>query len=259
MPHQQSPLRLAYVAGVSPARWLRAWGERRPDVPLIATRVEQPHQTAGLATGDIDIAFVRLPVDRDGLHVIPLWDELAVAVLPKGHPEFPDDLESITLAELAEFPAAPVQDDPASTVELVAAGTGYAVMPHGLARLHHRRDVVAISISDAPATQIALIWRVERDDEVIQEFVGLVRGRGARSSRGDESGEQAGAKPSKAAAAKAAAAKARAEAAKAGGAKSGGKAGAKSGTKGKALPPGLRPSRKPSSAKRGRPTRGRGR
>ncbi|HEU5223357.1 MAG TPA: LysR substrate-binding domain-containing protein [Candidatus Lumbricidophila sp.] len=254
MPHEQSPLRLAYVAGVSPARWLRAWSERRPDVPLIATRVEQRHQTADLESGDADIAFVRLPVDRDGLHVIPLWEELAVAVLPKGHPGFPDDPESITLVELADLPVAPVQDDSAMTVELVAAGTGYAIMPHGLARLHHRRDVVAVSISDAPPTQIALAWRVERDDADVQEFVGLVRGRGARSSRGagDEPGGES-AKPSKAAVAKAAAAKARAEAAaKAGGAKSGAKSG-------KALPPGLRPPRKPSSAKRGRPSRGRGR
>ena len=32
-------LRLHYVAGVSPAKWLRAWNERRPDLPLEASRV----------------------------------------------------------------------------------------------------------------------------------------------------------------------------------------------------------------------------
>ena len=70
------------------------------------------------------------------------------------------------------------------TVELVAAGTGHAILPHGVARLHHRKDVVAIPVTDAAPTRIALVWRVERDDADIQEFVGVVRGRTARSSRG---------------------------------------------------------------------------
>ena len=34
-------LRLRYVAGVSPAKWLRAWAERRPDLPLEAVRAEK--------------------------------------------------------------------------------------------------------------------------------------------------------------------------------------------------------------------------
>ncbi|MGR0319290.1 LysR family transcriptional regulator substrate-binding protein [Agromyces sp. ZXT2-3] len=174
-------LRLRYVAGVSPAKWLRAWAERRPDLPLEATRVDEPEQLADVHAGEADLAFVRLPVEEEGLHVIPLWEEIAVAVLPKDHAFA--DAEGLVLADLADEPRAPEQADPAMTVELVAAGTGWAMLPHGVARLHHRRDVVAVPVTDAAATRIALVWRVERDDDDIQEFVGVVRGRTARSSR----------------------------------------------------------------------------
>lgn len=181
-------LRLHYVAGVSPAKWLRAWNERRPDLPLQASRVEQSEQLTALLAGDVDVAFVRLPVDVAGLHSIQLWEELAVAVLPKEHPLA--DAESLTLADLEGEPLAPEQPDAAMTVELVAAGTGIAMLPHGVARLHHRRDVVAVPVTDAAPTRIALVWRFERDDVDIQELVGVVRGRTARSSRG-EAGDEA--------------------------------------------------------------------
>jgi hypothetical protein len=41
-----------------------------------------------------------------------------------------------------------------------------------------------VPVTDAAPTRIALVWRVERDDADIQEFVGVVRGRTTRSSRG---------------------------------------------------------------------------
>jgi DNA-binding transcriptional LysR family regulator len=182
-------LRLRYVAGVTPAKWLRTWAERRADLPIEAARVEEPDQLVDLLAGDADLAFVRLPVDGEGLHSIPLWEERAVVVLPKDHAFA--DAELVTMADLADEPAAPEQSEAAMTIELVAAGAGHAIVPQGVARLHHRRDVVAIPVTDAAPTRIALVWRVERDDADVQEFVGIVRGRTARSSRGadDEVGE----------------------------------------------------------------------
>lgn len=185
-------LRLRYVAGVGPAKWLRVWAERRPDLPIGATRVEESQQLHELLAGDADVAFVRLPVEAEGLHQIPLWEELAVAVLPADHPLA--DAESLTLADLEGEPLAPVQPDSGMMVELVAAGTGHALLPQGVARLHHRRDVVAVPVTDAPTTRIALVWRVERDDADIQEFVAVVRGRTAGSSRGEVPGPEASAR-----------------------------------------------------------------
>ena len=198
---------MRYVAGVSPSRWLRVWEELRPDLPLEAIRVEEHDQLSALTAGEADLAFVRLPVDSTGLHTVQLWDELAVAVLPKEHPLA--DAESLTLRDLGGEPLAPPQPDPAMTIELVAAGTGHAILPHSIARLHRRKDVVAIPVTDAPPTRIALVWPLDRDDADIQEFVAVVRGRSAKSSRGDEAPTI---KPAKAA--KIAAAERRAAAAK---------------------------------------------
>src|SRR5918995_6362249 len=137
---------MRYVAGVSPSRWLKVWEELRPDLPLEAIRVGEHERLAALPGGEADLAFVRLPVDGTGLHTVQLWEELAVAVLPKEHPLA--DAESLTLADLAGEPPAPPQADPAMTIELVAAGTGHAVVPHSIARLHRRRDVVVIPVTD---------------------------------------------------------------------------------------------------------------
>ncbi|WP_353807425.1 LysR family substrate-binding domain-containing protein [Agromyces sp. SYSU T00194] len=184
---------MSYVEGVSPSKWLRAWADRRPDQPLEATRVPEAEQLAGLASGEVDLAFVRLPVPTDDLHAIPLWEEVAVVVAPKDHAIAAVD--EVTLADLEDEPRAPVQPSPAGTIELVAAGTGVAIVPHSIARLHHRRDVVAVPVTDAPTTRIALVWRIARDDDDIQEFVGVVRGRTSRSSRGAADEASAAAEP----------------------------------------------------------------
>ena len=249
-------LRLRYVAGVSPAKWLRAWNVRRPDLPLEAVRVEEAEQLADLRAGEADVAFVRLPVDDAGLHVIQLWEELAVAVLPKDHPLA--DAEALTLADLEGEPVAPAQPDAAMTVELVAAGTGHAILPHGVARLHHRRDVVAVPLTDAAPTRIALVWNVERDDADIQELVGVVRGRTARSSRRESDDEDAAAPAKATAKAKANAKAAAAEKAK--GAKGGKGAGGKGAKGGKAGGTGgaSRAGGRASTSRSGRSTRKRG-
>ena len=74
-------------------------------------------------------------------------------------------------------------DDAADRVAVVATGIGYTRMPLSLARLHHRKDAAARPLIDGEPTRIALAWPRAADDEVRQEFVGVVRGRTARSSR----------------------------------------------------------------------------
>jgi hypothetical protein len=56
-------------------------------------------------------------------------------------------------------------------------------LPHSLARLHARKDVVAVPIEDAPETEIAICWPSVATTEAIEEFVGIVRGRTEASSR----------------------------------------------------------------------------
>ena len=52
-----------------------------------------------------------------------------------------------------------------------------------VARLHHRKDVTFRPVTDLPTTTIGLVWRTDHDDERVQTFIGVVRGRTANSSR----------------------------------------------------------------------------
>ena len=53
-----------------------------------------------LRDGTFDLALVRLPVDRDGLHVIPLYDEVPVVVA--GHEHLVAAADEVTLADLVD-------------------------------------------------------------------------------------------------------------------------------------------------------------
>ena len=159
--------------------------------------VTEAEQLDGVRDGSLDMALVRLPVDRDGLHCVRLYDELQVAVASREHVLAAAD-EEVTTADLVDEqlvrPHAsgwqPEVDQLAwppmseqEAIETVAAGTGVVILPMSVARLHQRKDVVTRVVTDLEPTTIALVWRVERDDEVTQAFVGVTKGRTANTSR----------------------------------------------------------------------------
>ena len=72
----------------------------------------------------------------------------------------------------------------AEAVEVVASGTGVAIVPMSLARLHQRKDTAYRPVRDLPPTTVGLAWRVDNEDPRVQSFIGIVRGRTERSSRG---------------------------------------------------------------------------
>jgi DNA-binding transcriptional LysR family regulator len=189
-------LRLGFVTGATPDKWARTWRRRRRE-PLELVPLEQREQTDGLRDGSLDLALVRLPVDRDGLHLIPLYDEQAVVVVGKDH--LVTVAEEVTTHDLADeqlvlphasgwTPQALQLDYPpmsvGEAVEVVAGGTGILIVPMSVARLHHRRDVTFRPVTDLPTTKVGLACMVDNDDPRIQDFIGIVRGRTERSSRG---------------------------------------------------------------------------
>ncbi|WP_036495744.1 LysR family substrate-binding domain-containing protein [Nocardia sp. BMG111209] len=176
-------LRIGYVPGVTVAKWAGRWADRFPDTPLELVQVPQAEQGTALREGRVDMCFVREPIERADLHLIPLYRERPVVVVPKDHPiSLFDEVSTADLADERMQDASDL-DALAATVELVAAVGGAAVMPHSLARLHHRRDLVNRVITDAPDTEIGLAWPRTLDTDAIQEFIGIVRGRTERSSR----------------------------------------------------------------------------
>ncbi|MET9133668.1 LysR family substrate-binding domain-containing protein [Streptomyces antibioticus] len=192
--------RLAYVPGVTPAKWVRIWEERLPGIPLTLLQVTPAGAADALRDGAADAAFVRLPVDRAVFSAIPLYTETTVVVVPKDH--VITAAEEITLDDLAdevvlhplddvigwaEPPGEPAFERPATTadaVELVAANIGVLVVPQSLARLHHRRDLTYRTVVDAPQSSIALSWPEEATTDRVEDFIGIVRGRTVNSTRG---------------------------------------------------------------------------
>ena len=188
--------RVGFVTGATPDKWARAWRERQRQ-PLELVPVTEEEQELRLRDLGLDMCLVRLPVDRDGLHLVPLYDEVPVVVVPRDH--FVTAASEVQLADLADeqlvvpHPSGWTPDVEQLTwppmtaqeaVEVVASGGGVAILPMSVARLHHRKDVESRPVTDLPPTKIGLAWLVARDDEQTQAFVGVVRGRTARSSRG---------------------------------------------------------------------------
>ncbi|MFZ4153438.1 LysR family transcriptional regulator substrate-binding protein [Streptomyces pseudogriseolus] len=199
-PEVSPSFRLVYVPGVMPDKWVRVWNERQPDVPLTLTHAPAEPALGMLLAGEADAGLVRLPVDRTVLSAIPLYTEQTVVVVPKDH--LVTAADSVTVEDLADDivlhplddvlgwespPGRPALERPATTadaIELVAAGIGVLVAPLSLARLHHRKDLTHRPLEDGPASSVGLAWPEAATTDLVEDFIGIVRGRTVNSTRG---------------------------------------------------------------------------
>ncbi|WP_433873661.1 LysR family transcriptional regulator substrate-binding protein [Saccharopolyspora sp. CA-218241] len=191
---------LAHVPGVTPDKWVRKWNERVPDVPLVLAQVPAAEAADAVRDRDADAVLLRLPTDRTGLHAIPLYTETTVVVTPKDHlvtaatevcaDDLADDVVLHPLDDVLDWqqpPGRPAIERPATTgaaIELVAAGVGLLVVPQSLARLHHRKDLTYRPVTDAPQSRVALSWLEDETTDLMEQFIGIVRGRTVNSTRG---------------------------------------------------------------------------
>lgn len=160
----------------------------------------------------------REPASTDGekYHSIRLYEELLVVILPVDH--VLTVLDEVPVEELAEeFLLQPASDIPAyaevsrawresagrivpegltdkETIELVAAGVGLYIVPMSIARFYHRKDLTYRPVAGLDTYPVHLVWprapkgepRSEELEALLQDFIGIVRGRTATSDRGSE-------------------------------------------------------------------------
>ena len=160
----------------------------------------------------------REPASTDGekYHSIRLYEELPVVILPVDH--VLTVLDEVPVEELAEeFLLQPASDIPAyeevsrawressgrivpegltdkETTELVAAGVGLYIVPMSIARFYHRKDLTYRPVAGLDTYPVHLVWprapkgepRSEELEALLQDFIGIVRGRTATSDRGSE-------------------------------------------------------------------------
>lgn len=170
-----------------------------PHAALELVPIEAATQRASI--DELDAALIRLPLVDDTLHLIPLYDEIAVVVASaQSHLLAVDELEPSDLA--GEVLITPLDDvlgplhipgvlppdfAPLETtgdaIATAGTGTGIVIVPMSLARLHQRKDVDHRPLRGGPISTVALAWPRERTTAAVDTFVGIVRGRTANSSR----------------------------------------------------------------------------
>lgn len=151
-------------------------------------------------------------LDKDRFHCIPLYREQKVVVMPKDHlltvlDEVPlDELaeefllqEPESVPEWAEVSASYREAHPQNlpemrhtqdAIELVVAGLGLLIVPMSVARFYHRKDLTYRPVAGVGESPVALVWErkvyEESFEQVIQDFIGICRGRTASSDRGSD-------------------------------------------------------------------------
>ena len=178
----------------------------RKDVP------DNPFAHMSIVRPDRELAST----DGEKYHSIRLYEELPVVILPVDH--ILTVLDEVPVEELAEeFLLQPASDIPAyeevsrawrenagrivpegltdkETIELVAAGVGLYIVPMSIARFYHRKDLTYRPVAGLDTYPVHLVWprapkgepRSEELEALLQDFIGIVRGRTATSDRGSE-------------------------------------------------------------------------
>jgi DNA-binding transcriptional LysR family regulator len=177
-----------------PVRALRA---AHPDLSVEVLRTGWDDQIQALHDGRIDVSFVRLPLDRRGLALRPLFTEPRVVVLPADHrlagketvriadladehllqppdvvPEWRDIATELRRRTRAE-PVTVMTHSVEEKLEMVAGGRGVVVLPESTAAFYRRPDVSSATIEDIGPNQVALAWEAARRDALVDEFVEL--------------------------------------------------------------------------------------
>ena len=206
-------MRLGFVRGAAPNRWAKRW-QQVTGAPLELVPVSSHFGHPDRAATEVDVLIERtrpgqrpaettprdVPAARHALH---LYTEALALVIDADH-ELASSTE-VTLEELAlitlvdhpdhdtSWPAAQPWSDPAwmpaharAAMDLVATGAGAILLPLPLARhLSSKREHAVVPVrTDRPAADMWATWAVDHDTDDVQQLIGVMRGRTARSSRG---------------------------------------------------------------------------
>lgn len=169
-----------------------------PDVQVTMRDMPTPGQIEALERGDIDVGFVRLPVERPDLVTLPVLEEMLVAAVPRGmsyrkglsslrnesfvvisrsvSASFFDHL--VQTCRAAGFSPRIVQEvnELFTVLNLVQAGVGVSLVPRStsLMRVPHVR-LLDTGVAEAK-WKIGLAWRKrDQSDSLVRSFISLAR------------------------------------------------------------------------------------
>jgi DNA-binding transcriptional LysR family regulator len=189
---------MSSAANEATQRIIAAFAARRPDWKLDLQQAAWSDATAGLASGDVDVALLRLPFPgQDEVRVEVLLTEPRWIALPVGHPLAARD--EIAFEQLWDEPfvAAPestgwwrdfwlalderkgrpvrigaVTDQPETWLTAIANGDGIALAPESAARYYARPGIVYRRVTGVGPSQVGVAWQPANDgNPVVQDFV----------------------------------------------------------------------------------------
>lgn len=163
---------IGFMPGVVPTPLIRALRRRYPDLAVDVIRTSWDDQVDVIHDGRADLSFVRLPINRTGLVVAPVFSEPRVAVLSRAHPLA--GAEVVTLEDLAGLR---LLQDPTAVPELlgtrsaadalpqptveeklerVVIDEGFVILPASTAMAYPRPDVVLHAVDGLAPSEVAL-------------------------------------------------------------------------------------------------------
>lgn len=191
------PLTLGFVRGTAPQKWARRWAEGadRPPLTLVPILGLPPVDSFTVVLERTDPGERPRGSEVDGpRHAVRLYEEAVALVVPPEHPL--SGAATVTREQLNDeyllgydgYPPSwptPAATLPGDVLDLVAAGVGSVLLPLPLARhLARKREHVVVPVEDGlDPSAIWATWARTDDGPVVQELIGVFRGRTARSSR----------------------------------------------------------------------------
>jgi DNA-binding transcriptional LysR family regulator len=169
-----------------------------PAVQVSMRDMPTPDQIKALEQGDIDVGFVRLPVERPDLVTVPVLEERLVAALPQGMP-YRGGLASlrkepfvviarsvsasyvdhvVRTCRAAGFTPRIVQEanELFTVLNLVRGGVGVSLVPRSANLMHVPNVRLLDTRLDEAKWKIGLAWRkADPLDPLVQNFIRLVR------------------------------------------------------------------------------------
>jgi DNA-binding transcriptional LysR family regulator len=177
---------------------IAAFGRRRPDWRVDMQQAAWSDPTAGLASGAVDAALLRLPFPgQDDMRIEVLLTEPRWVALPFIHPLAARDRVPFRKLWDEPFVAAPVEtgfwrdywlatgerqghpvrigavtDQPDAYLTAIANGDGIALVPESAARYYARPGITYRPVTGVSPSQVGVAWPPANDgNPVVQDFV----------------------------------------------------------------------------------------
>jgi DNA-binding transcriptional LysR family regulator len=185
---------VGFMPGIIVTPAVRLLQEQCPGLRVDVVRTSWDDQVEMVHDGRVDASFVRLPVPRRGLTVIPLFCEPRVVALPASH--YLADRKVVMVADLVPLdlmqdpdavpewrdlvagarPSAltldraclPTPHTVEEKLEHVAAERGVVVLPESTAMFYTRPDVVYRYVADLPPGEVALAFEARRSSPLLE-------------------------------------------------------------------------------------------